>query len=79
MYKTTYTCVVLTPCFSMGLIEKTPELRPSSFKGIMRFWWRAINGNLEVRELKKKKEKFLEELIKRRTKCFFYFNKAQCG
>mgnify|MGYP001169665012 FL=1 len=54
MYKTTYTCVVLTPMFLYGADRKTPELRPSSFKGIMRFWWRAINGNLEVRELKKK-------------------------
>jgi len=54
MNKTTYTCVVLTPMFLYGADRKTPELRPSSFKGMMRFWWRAINGNLEVGELKKK-------------------------
>ena len=54
MNKTTYTCIVLTPMFLYGADRKTPELRPSSFKGMMRFWWRAINGNLEIRELKKK-------------------------
>jgi len=29
------------------------ELRPPSIKGAMRFWWRAINGNLSLDDLKK--------------------------
>ncbi|HHX87878.1 MAG TPA: type III-B CRISPR module RAMP protein Cmr1 [Firmicutes bacterium] len=31
-----------------------PEIRPPSIKGMMRFWWRAINGDLEVGELKRR-------------------------
>ena len=54
MNETTYKCVILTPMFLYGTDGKTPELRPPSIKGMMRFWWRAINGDLEVGELKKR-------------------------
>ncbi len=33
------------------------ELRPPSIKGAMRFWWRAIHGNLSLEELKKEESK----------------------
>ncbi len=26
------------------------EIRPASFKGVMRFWWRAINGDLSLKK-----------------------------
>ena len=32
------------------------ELRPASFKGVMRFWWRAINGDLPLKELKNQED-----------------------
>jgi CRISPR-associated protein Cmr1 len=32
----------------------TPELRPPSIKGALRFWWRALNGHLPLSELKEK-------------------------
>jgi len=32
------------------------ELRPASFKGVMRFWWRAINGDLPLNKLKKQED-----------------------
>lgn len=57
MNGTTYKCVILTPMFLYGADGKTPELRPPSIKGMMRFWWRAINGDLEVGELKKREGK----------------------
>jgi CRISPR type III-B/RAMP module RAMP protein Cmr1 len=33
------------------------ELRPASFKGVMRFWWRAMNGDLNLKELTKQEDK----------------------
>ncbi|MBN8586796.1 MAG: type III-B CRISPR module RAMP protein Cmr1 [Rhodothermia bacterium] len=33
--------------FLNGADGETPELRPSSLKGAMRFWWRALNGHLQ--------------------------------
>lgn len=48
----TFECETLTPMFLGGADGQTPELRPPSIKGLMRFWWRAMNGHLE--KLKKK-------------------------
>ena len=42
----TFHCEVITPMFLAGADGKTPELRPPSIKGAMRFWWRAMNGHL---------------------------------
>ena len=49
-----FECESITPMFMYGADGKTPELRPASIKGVMRFWWRAIHGNLSLSELKKK-------------------------
>lgn len=40
--------------FLAGADGKTAELRPPSIKGMMRFWWRTMNGHLSLNELKKK-------------------------
>lgn len=40
--------------FMAGADGKTPELRPPSIKGMMRFWWRAMHGHLSIEELRKK-------------------------
>lgn len=50
----TFECETLTPMFLGGADGQTPELRPPSIKGLMRFWWRAMNGHLPLEELKKK-------------------------
>jgi len=42
----TFECETITPMFLAGADGKTPELRPPSIKGAMRFWWRAMNGHL---------------------------------
>lgn len=42
----TFTCEVITPMFLAGADGITPELRPASIKGALRFWWRAMNGHL---------------------------------
>jgi CRISPR-associated protein Cmr1 len=46
MKTVTFHCETITPMFLAGADEQTPELRPPSIKGAMRFWWRAMNGDL---------------------------------
>jgi len=53
MYKIILTCNVITPMFMAGADGKTPELRPSEFKGMMRFWWRAIKAESNIDNLRK--------------------------
>jgi len=38
--------------FLSGADGTTPELRPPSIKGALRFWWRAMNGHLDLKTLK---------------------------
>lgn len=40
-----------------GADGKTPELRPPSIKGALRFWWRAVHGDLNLSQLKEKEKK----------------------
>ena len=44
---------VVTPLFCSGADPTRPELRPASFKGVLRYWWRALawsrcGGNLKT-------------------------------
>jgi CRISPR-associated protein Cmr1 len=54
MHAVTFTCEIITPMFIYGADGNTPELRPPSIKGALRFWWRALNGHLSLEELKKR-------------------------
>lgn len=45
-------CEIITPMFLAGSCISKPELRPPSLKGMMRYWWRAVNGNLPLKELR---------------------------
>jgi CRISPR-associated protein Cmr1 len=47
------TLKVITPIFMLGADNKTPELRPSEFKGMMRFWWRAIRACDDIDKLRR--------------------------
>lgn len=47
-----YECNLITPMLIHGEDTSVAELRPSSIKGAMRFWWRAIHGNLNLKQLK---------------------------
>ena len=49
-----FDCEVITPMFLGGANKSDVELRPPSIKGAMRFWWRAMKGNMELKELKAK-------------------------
>ncbi|MDZ7879508.1 MAG: type III-B CRISPR module RAMP protein Cmr1 [Saprospiraceae bacterium] len=53
MQSITFTCEVMTPMFLNGADGYTPELRAPSIKGVLRFWWRAMNGHLSLSELKR--------------------------
>ncbi len=50
----TFTCETITPMFLAGADGSTPELRPPSIKGALRFWWRAMHGHLDLKTLKEK-------------------------
>ncbi len=44
-------CEIITPLFLNGADGTNPELRPASIKGALRFWWRAMNGHLALKDL----------------------------
>ena len=46
-----FECEVITPMFLGGADGKGAELRAPSIKGALRFWWRAMNGHLPLKEL----------------------------
>lgn len=48
---TTYTAALLSPIFLGGADNRSPEWRASSLKGLLRFWWRAIQVEPELRTL----------------------------
>lgn len=51
-----FECEIITPMFLAGADGRYPEIRPSSIKGSLRFWWRAMNGNLDIKELRRQEE-----------------------
>ncbi len=53
MHTITFTCEIITPMFLAGADVSTPELRPPSIKGALRYWWRAIHGDMPISDLKK--------------------------
>jgi CRISPR-associated protein Cmr1 len=53
----TINCKLITPMLMHGEDTSVAELRPPSIKGAIRFWWRAVHGNLTLEELKKQESK----------------------
>jgi CRISPR-associated protein Cmr1 len=51
MYKVSFLVENITPLFLSGADNKTIEPRPSAFKGMMRFWWRAVRAETETKKL----------------------------
>ena len=54
MNTVTFECEIITPMFLHGADGATPEIRPQSIKGALRFWWRALNGHEKLEILRKK-------------------------
>lgn len=67
MHRITFECETITPMFMAGADGKTPELRAPSIKGALRFWWRALNGHLELEELKKREIENFGGVSKKKT------------
>ena len=42
---TKYHIRFITPLFSRSMLEDSPEIRPSSIRGQLRWWFRALGGN----------------------------------
>jgi len=59
MKKTAYTCQVLTPMFLAGANKNEPELRAASIKGVMRYFYRAIQCESSGSDLYKKEKRLL--------------------
>jgi len=69
-----FECEVVTPMFSAGADGIIPELRATSIKGALRFWWRALNGHLPLRELSRR-EGLIFGSTDRRSKVIIYISK----
>lgn len=57
MEKITFECETITPMFLAGADGKTPELRPPAIKAAMRFWWRAVNADKPIAQLREEEAK----------------------
>jgi CRISPR-associated protein Cmr1 len=53
MDKIIFNCKIITPLFMSGADSSKLEIRPPSIKGLIRFWWRAMHGELSLQELRK--------------------------
>jgi len=60
-----FKCEIVTPLLMHGANSKKAELRSPSIKGIMRFWWRAIHGNLSLEKLKEKEAEIFGDITKK--------------
>lgn len=57
LYTLNLKCQLITPMFMAGADGRTPELRPSEFKGMMRWWWRAIKAESNYKQLLEEENK----------------------
>lgn len=51
MHSITFELETITPMFMYGADQNRAELRPPSFKGMMRFWWRAMRADDDIEKL----------------------------
>lgn len=57
MTKITFEIEIITPMFLSGADQSKAELRAASIKGLLRFWWRALQAESDMDELRKKEAK----------------------
>ncbi len=65
MYNVKLKCEVITPLFMSGVDGNALEIRPSEFKGMMRFWWRAARALDDIDKLKDKESEIFGGVGKR--------------
>lgn len=54
MHHSIISCRIITPTFLHGISKNVVEFREASFKGALRYWWRAITGWTETSEMYKR-------------------------
>lgn len=59
-----------TPMFAAGANQMETELTPTTFKGVLRFWWRALNWSKIYLEKNKNKADALKELHQQEARLF---------
>ncbi len=52
MKKLTFELEFITPAFIGSANPLKPELRPASFVGLLRFWWRALRSECDINKLR---------------------------
>ena len=67
LIKATYQ--INTPMFAAGANAQEAELTPTTFKGVMRFWWRALNWS-QIRLACHNDTEALKKLHKQESKLF---------
>lgn len=51
MASVTFKCTLITPLFMSGADQSEWEIRPQSIKGMMAFWWRAMNAHVPLDDI----------------------------
>ena len=72
MQTITFECETITPIFLAGADGQTPELRAPSIKGALRFWWRAMNGHLPLKEMHAREGKIFGSTAYGRSKVLIH-------
>src|SRR3990170_5906868 len=52
--KISFEIETITPMFLSGADQSKAELRAASIKGLLRFWWRALQAESDINELRKR-------------------------
>ncbi len=77
MIKVEMTLETITPLFMGGRTTEVAEIRISSFKGVWRWWWRALGGGFEDYKQLKQQEDEIWGNTKRAGKVYFYLDNQQ--
>lgn len=57
MKKIKFEIETITPIFLSGAYQIKAELRPASIKGLLRFWWRALQAKENLEELRREENR----------------------
>jgi len=79
-----FTLEILTPMFLGGANPQDAELRAASIKGALRFWWRALQAETNINDLRRRENEIFggsegDSGQKSRVKIEVDENKIECG
>ena len=63
MKRLTFDLEFITPAFIGGAYQQA-ELRPASFVGLLRWWWRALKGECDIKRLREEEVKIFGGIAK---------------